>query len=217
MASAESPQRVAPRRARHWWWLVSGAALIVAIGGWWVVAESARAAVHVVFDAQPLVCDTAGVGRTASIDDDEYLQPKVVLTDDASCRVRVHVLNDGWSDVNIVAVRLPFLGEDSEWGLTARFVNPNGQRPVMSDDRLDVSFPLDGPVVVASGSAALIEVVIDYRDVPTLGPCTAVFATLPIVEINSFGGSSTIHPRDRDVIWWQKGTDDACGIVPPSP
>lgn len=214
-ADVATPPRVEVRRATPrprsltWLWFVTAGVLILACAAWWVIGATTRSLVHLEFDAGPVICDGAEVG-TAPASDEDFLSPKVQLAGPATCSIRVHVVNDGWTDASIDAVHLPYMVERSAWGLVAQSVSPNGAPGVMAEDGLSVTFPLTS-VVVQPGTAELLQVNVDYRPVSTFGSCVTVWASSPIVEISALGVASSIVPDERASIQWQNGTNESCG------
>lgn len=207
---AESPTRGRARRRIRWVLLSAAAALVVAAGVWWISAQTALSGVAVAYDLQPVICEGAEVGQRADDPDSEFYNPVVVWTPGMECRLRVHVINNGWSDITIDSVTLAMMGEDNLQGLEPRTVNPNGQTVTSSEPYGDITFTMTGPLAVGAGDDQLLEAVIDYHGGAHYAQCSGTGLHTPDVAVSVNGVSVTKAPPPWMLIWFQQGSLSDC-------
>lgn len=184
--------------------------LAVVVGaGWRVAAASATSGVSVNFDAQPIVCEGAEVELRPPAHGDVVISPAVVLQAGMECRLRILVINDGWSDATVESISLPMLSAGNALRLEVRLVNPNGQRGVERDDGA-VVFDLTGPVGVAAGGAQVFEALIDYGGGAQLDECAAMSWNDPAVTVSVLGVATELMPPEHDLVWFQQGSLAGC-------
>ncbi|WP_344059235.1 hypothetical protein [Microbacterium pumilum] len=206
---AEPPTRDPQRRLLRWVVLGVVGALSIAGGAWWITAQSALSQVSVAYDLQPVVCDGAEVGQRADGPESEFYNPVVVWTPGMECRLRIHVLNNSWSEITIDSVTLAMMGEDNLQGLEPRAVNPNGFTST-SEQYGDITFTMTGPLHIGPGDDQLLEAVIDYRGGAQYRHCDALGLHTPDVSVSAIGVTETKTPPAWSTIWFQQGSLKDC-------
>lgn len=212
-APAPAPPQRAPRRRRAVLTAVLGFGIPLAvISGWWGISASLAGGTSLRFDAQPVRCEGTEVTVQPSSDDPEVMQTEVEVRPGMQCFVRVHVVNQGWSDVTVDSVVLPHLGAESGFPIEAQFVNPNAQ--VREDRDAGIArFPMPGGYPIAAGEDELLESAVTDRGEAERSGCVSSYVQAPLLEISVWGYHRTVQPPPEP-IWWLEGTVAACDADP---
>ena len=177
---------------------------------------------RIVYDARPVVCEGAEVGLEPAGSSDEFVggngfagdevfyAPVVGVVAGMSCGLRLHVVNDGWSDVEVRTVELPSMDESHLSLVRPIFVNPNGQARLADTEDAAV-FAIEGMTIPARGSQAFtVMLEVDEADSDSYEPCSGSSPRSPEVTVAALGVDQTVaSPADFD-LWYDDGPRSAC-------
>jgi hypothetical protein len=184
---------------------------LIAWAVWAAVSQSAIAGVSVGYDSEPVTCTGTTVEHTTlAITGDEYRRPVIILDEDMTCELRIQVVNDGWTDVDIDSLTLTSLWEDNVTGLVPIMVNPNG--PARTDDEAGARFDM-GTFGVPAGTTQTLTAVLEYNGDASMMQCAGQGWNIPLVTVSAMGAARGIQPPERDAIWVHKGTSEECGTA----
>ncbi len=197
------------------------AAVLVVVLGWQIAARSALGGVRVVYDARPIVCEGAEVGlhpsgaadasreEDALAGDEQFYEPVVGVVPGMTCGLRLHVVNEGWSDVDVRTVALPSMGGSFLSLVKPLFVNPNGQVRLADSEDAAV-FAVDGLTVPARGSQVLTVLLeADEADADSYEPCSGYRPQSPEVTLSALGVDRTVAAPEGGV-WYFDGPSGDC-------
>ncbi len=197
-------------------------AILVGVIGWQIAARSAVGGVRIVYDARPLVCEGAEVGLEPADSSDEYVgengfavdeqfyAPVVGVVPGMTCALRLHVVNDGWSDVEVRTVGLPSMDESRLSLVRPMFVNPNGQERLADTEGAAV-FAIEGMTIPAHGSQAFtVMLEADEADADSYEPCSGELPRSPEVTIAALGVDQTVASPADFGVWYYDGPRSGC-------
>lgn len=211
------------------WAVVGGLALLAVVGllVWQSVVQSALSGVRVTYDADPIRCQGAEVGVYPGVADDdgdgalffdeEFQQAGVELTPGMRCALRIQVVNEGWTDIEVTEVFLRFFGEGSGLAFSDVMVGPNGQArlPLVESDGfvndIDAAFRIDGGIPVSPEQPHVFVAVFDYAGDAQMAECSWMGVNVPVVTFQAFGQSATAAPRQEQAIVFHQPDPNGCG------
>ncbi|WP_405374512.1 MULTISPECIES: hypothetical protein [unclassified Microbacterium] len=223
--SAESPTPVRRRRRRV---ALIGAIIVVAaltgLAVWQVVAQTAVGGIRIVYDAAPVRCVGGAVSTDPGVDapvspddpdpgvyfDDEFQNLRVDLVGGVTCGIRMHVTNDGWTDVEITTIGVPGMAADALWPVRAVMVTPNGQTRLDDADR-DARFSIEG-ISVAAGERASFTVIVEYDGSKSanMSSCSSWTPAAPYALVSAAGVEKTVMSPEEFTVQYRAGTADDC-------
>jgi hypothetical protein len=211
--------RAVGRVRRRTWIAASVGAAAMLVLAWQVAALSAVGGVRVAYDAMPVVCEGAEVTLDPPVPDaqdagqagysEEFHSPVVGVMPGMTCGLRLHVINDGWTDVDLSELVLPGMQEEFASPVRPRIVTPNGQ--VRLPDRDDAAaFDIEG-LPLPAGTRQTLTVILDTdeADVDLYGPCSGVTPRGPQVVVSALGTVRAVDaPAEADVSYLNGSQDD---------
>lgn len=204
-------------------WITAGIALVAAavvVAGWQVAARSAVDGVRIVYDARPTACEGAKVsldppspsdsftGENGFAWDEDFYSPVIEVVPGMTCVLRLHVVNDGWSDVEVHSILLPGMDESSNSLVRPTFVNPNGQTR-LADTEDGAVFAIEGmPVPAGTRQSFAVILEMNEEDADAFSPCTGSMPRSPEATVSALGVERTVPSPVDAGIWYYAGSRD---------